>query len=61
MVAHLGVRRAFSLLVPSLRGSGSREIETLLLRHERELLYRNPTRPCLQPTDRTWHATLGWR
>ena len=56
---YLAVRRALSLLVLALRRSGSKEIEILVLRHELEILRRNQPRPCLQPADRAWLATLS--
>jgi len=38
---------------------GPKEIEILVLRHELEILRRNQPRPCLQPADRAWLATLS--
>ena len=57
---YLAVRRVLSLLVLALRRSGSKEIEILVLRHELEIMRRNQPRPCLQPADRAWLATLSW-
>ena len=56
---YLAVRRSLSLVVLALRRSGSKEIEILVLRHELEILRRNQPRPCLQPADRSWLATLS--
>jgi hypothetical protein len=56
---YLAVRRVLSLVVLALRRSGSKEIEILVLRHELEILRRNQPRPCLQPADRAWLATLS--
>ena len=56
---YLAVRRSLSLVVLALRRSGSKEIEILVLRHELEILRRNQPRPCLQPADRAWLATLS--
>ncbi len=57
---YLAVRRVLSLLVLAFRRSGSKEIEILVLRHELEILRRKQPRPCLQPADRAWLATLSW-
>ncbi len=57
--AYLAVRRLLSLVLLALRTSGSKEIEILVLRHELEILRRNQPRPCLQPADRAWLATLS--
>ena len=58
--AYLAVRRLLSLVLLALRTSGSKEIEILVLRYELEILRRNQPRPCLQPADRAWLATLSW-
>jgi putative transposase len=57
--SYLAVRRVLSLVVLLLRRSGSKEIEILVLRHELEILRRRQPRPCLQPADRVWLATLS--
>jgi putative transposase len=59
LFSYLAVRRVLSLVVLLLRRSGSKEIEILVLRHELEILRRNQPRPCLQPADRVWLATLS--
>ncbi len=57
--AYLAVRRLLWLVLLALRTSGSKEIEILVLRYELEILRRNQPRPCLQPADRAWRATLS--
>src|SRR5579875_2440823 len=50
--AYLVVRRVLSLVVLVLRTSDSKEIEILALRHELEILWRQQSRPPLEPADR---------
>jgi hypothetical protein len=57
--AYLAVHRVFSLLLLVFRGSGSKEIEILVLRRELEILRRQQPRPRLLPADRAWLAALS--
>jgi hypothetical protein len=58
-LAYLVVRCLFELMVLCCRSQGSRELEILVLRHERSILIRQARRPQLQEADLVFLAALS--
>jgi putative transposase len=57
---YLAVRALIGLLVRSGRGSGVKDVELMVLRHELEVLRRQVGRPKLRPADRALLAAAAW-
>src|SRR6266567_273515 len=57
---YLAVRALIGLLVRSGRGSGVKDVELMVLRHELEVLRRQVGRPKLRPLDRALLAAAAW-
>src|SRR6266851_6163672 len=56
---YLAVRALIGLLVRSGRGSGVKDVELMVLRHELEVLRRQVGRPKLRPADRALLAAAA--
>jgi hypothetical protein len=58
-LVYLLARRLFELLVLCARTDASKDVETLVLRHEVSVLCRQVTRPRPRPVDRAVLAALS--
>ena len=58
-LAYLTLCRSIQLLVLTVRGDATKDLELLVLRHQLSVLGRQVPRPRLEPTDRALLAALS--